>query len=102
MRKLFDKEIDNHHEEALLAAQLSAWQLRTLLCSLQGAALAQLKSAVAAWLLQVMQACAPLSQALQFSSWAVLGMTQKQCRAWALEDFEDVPRRKIGFHCILF
>lgn len=31
VRKLFDKELDNHHEEALLLAQLAAQQLRSVL-----------------------------------------------------------------------
>ena len=31
VRKLFDKELDNHHEEALLLAQLAAQQLRKAL-----------------------------------------------------------------------
>lgn len=55
VRKLFDKEIDNHHEEPLLAAQLAAWQLRSLCASLQGPALAALKAALVAWLPEVMQ-----------------------------------------------
>ncbi|BDA45482.1 probable thyroid adenoma-associated protein homolog [Coccomyxa sp. Obi] len=55
VRKLFDKEIDNHHEEALLAAQLASWQLRSLIGRLKGDALADLKAALVAWLLQVMQ-----------------------------------------------
>lgn len=61
VRKLFDKEIDNHHEEALLAAQLAAWQLRSLICRLKGGALADLKGVLVAWLLQVIQVTLPLS-----------------------------------------
>lgn len=55
VRKLFDKEIDNHHEELLLAAQLASWQLRSLCSSLQGPALAAFSAALTAWLLQVLQ-----------------------------------------------
>ncbi len=71
VRKLFDKEIDNHHEEALLAAQLAAWQLRSLIGGLEGDVLADLKAAMVTWLLQVMQVTCPSMTAFQLSNFSI-------------------------------
>lgn len=61
VRKLFDKEIDNHHEEELLLAQLAAWQLGGLLHVLPSPVQANLKSATDAWASIVVQVLVPLS-----------------------------------------
>jgi hypothetical protein len=58
VRKLFDKEVDNHHEEALLLAQLAAWQLSRLLQQALGPAAAALKASVSDWYSQVLQVSA--------------------------------------------
>lgn len=47
VQKLFDKERDNHHEEALLLAQLAAQQLQTALQAQDGPTIDQ--SAFHAW-----------------------------------------------------
>ena len=52
VRKLFDKEPDNQHEEALLVAQLAASQLRH---ALQTCSLVSLESSVVAWADAAMQ-----------------------------------------------
>lgn len=55
MRKLFDKEIDNHHEEELLLAQLAAWQLGLLPTTLPIAARRALQSAIVTWSSTILQ-----------------------------------------------
>ena len=46
VQKLFDKELDNHHEEALLLAQLAAAQLRQ---TLQAGSESSLEQRVVTW-----------------------------------------------------
>ena len=64
VRRLFDRELDNNHEEPLLAAQLAARQLRVLTERLTGPAQAALRAAMLPWLAATLQvsACCSLSR----------------------------------------
>jgi hypothetical protein len=55
VRRLFDKELDNNHEEPLLFAQLAAQQLRCIAGRARGAARAALAAAVLPWLAATLQ-----------------------------------------------
>ncbi|KAK9830510.1 hypothetical protein WJX72_012147 [[Myrmecia] bisecta] len=70
VRKLFDRELDNHHEEQLLLAQLAAGRLRALLMA---ASAPGLRPAVQGWADRVAQevemACQALQRLQQTTSW---------------------------------
>lgn len=55
VRRLFDKELDNNHEEPILAAQLAAQQLRALARRLTGGPLAALRDAMLPWVTATLQ-----------------------------------------------
>lgn len=55
VRRLFDKELDNNHEEPLLVAQLAAQQLRRLFATLPAPATAALRAAVLPWLMATLE-----------------------------------------------
>ena len=77
-QRLFDKELDNQHEEPLLLAQLAAEQLRTLLLQ-DGADDAVSRRVVVEWAAGLAQVCLYFSPCQSSMVRATAAVEQPQC-----------------------